>query len=82
MIGNVIDLNSFYEYQLYCKNLHISIKEFTNNTNNAFKIHSNSSIISNITQKYNNIQNNVIKLSEFDWNSDMMKSNSLYIYYI
>ena len=31
-IGDVSNLNSLYEYQLYCKSLHISISEFTNQT--------------------------------------------------
>lgn len=32
-LGNIDDLSVFYEYQLYCKNLHISIKNFTSETN-------------------------------------------------
>lgn len=31
-LGNVNDLDVFYEYQLYCKSLHISLTEFTNTT--------------------------------------------------
>jgi exoribonuclease R len=33
VIGHIDDLPAFYEYQLYCKNLHISIKDFTTQTN-------------------------------------------------
>jgi exoribonuclease R len=29
-LGDVDNLEAFYEYQLYCKSLHISIKDFTN----------------------------------------------------
>ena len=29
VIGNVDELNNFYEYQLYCKSLHASIQDFT-----------------------------------------------------
>lgn len=31
-IGDVSDLNALYEYQLYCKDLHISLSEFTSKT--------------------------------------------------
>ena len=31
-LGNVDNLEAFYEYQLYCKSLYISIAEFTTNT--------------------------------------------------
>ena len=31
-IGTTDDLNAFYEYQLFCKSLHISITDFTNKT--------------------------------------------------
>lgn len=31
-LGDVTDLEVFYEYQLYCKSLHVSIAEFTNKT--------------------------------------------------
>jgi exoribonuclease R len=33
VLGNIDDLSVFYEYQLYCKNLHISMREFTNKAN-------------------------------------------------
>jgi hypothetical protein len=32
-LGNVDNLDAFYEYQLYCKSLHISINEITRNAN-------------------------------------------------
>jgi len=38
VLGNVNDLNIFYEYQLYCKNLNNSINNFTKKTNEALVI--------------------------------------------
>jgi len=32
VLGNIDELPSFYEYQLYCKSLHVSLTEFTNTT--------------------------------------------------
>lgn len=40
-IGDVDNMEAFYEYQLYCKNLHISLTEFTNKTKNILKRHTN-----------------------------------------
>jgi len=37
-IGDVDNLNSFYEYQLYCRSLHISMTEFNNKTREKFKV--------------------------------------------
>ena len=50
-IGNIEDLSSFYEYQLYCKNLFISIKDFTKDVNNAYKKASENSFIDDILKK-------------------------------
>ena len=36
-LGDVDDLCVFYEYQLYCKSLHISINNFTKKTRDSFK---------------------------------------------
>lgn len=57
MIGDVSVLPHFYEYQLFCKNLNISIKDFTKVTNKIIKSLGNSSIIDNLVAKYNNIEN-------------------------
>ena len=58
-IGPVDMLDNFYEYQLYCKSLHISLQKFTKDTNKAFSQHgfqigseSNELFIANIYQKY------------------------------
>ena len=36
-LGNINELSAYYEYQLYCKNLCHSIKEFTNEVNKKMK---------------------------------------------
>ena len=56
MIGDISSLQNFYEYQLYCKNLNLSIKQFTSDTNSIIKYHNFDSIIQNMFFKYN-IQN-------------------------
>ena len=38
VIGNVTDMSSFYEYQLQCKDLVKSIKKFTSDANNSYKL--------------------------------------------
>ena len=43
IIGSVDIIDNFYEYQLYCKSLHISLNNFTKKTRDSFK---------NITQEY------------------------------
>ena len=56
-IGAVNNLNSFYEYHLHCKDLVISIKEFTKNVNRIIKQSVDKAFISNIIQKNPNIEN-------------------------
>ena len=58
-IGDITSLSSFYEYQLYCKNLFISMKEFTNHVNNAYKQASENSFINDIMKKYPQIESRV-----------------------
>ena len=38
-LGGVNNLNSFYEYQLYCKSLYASIQKFTKNTKNRLRLY-------------------------------------------
>ena len=45
-IGDVDDLNCYYEYQLYCKHLHISINDFTNKSRDVLQNTTTDSIIS------------------------------------
>lgn len=50
VIGDVSCLDAFYEYQLYCKSLHISIAEITNNAKVALKRSPIQSYIEQIRQ--------------------------------
>jgi exoribonuclease R len=47
-IGDVDNLEAFYEYQLYCKSLHISITDFTNKTRTCLNKQSQDQFIENI----------------------------------
>ena len=58
-IGDITSLTSFYEYQLYCKNLFISMKEFTNHVNKVYKQASENSFINDILIKYPQIESRV-----------------------
>ena len=61
-IGPVDVLDNFYEYQLYCKSLNISIQKFNKDTNKALKTFSEQKdnehniIISSICKKYPQIE--------------------------
>ena len=48
--GPVDEINNFYEYMMYSKNLNISIHDFTKKTSNIIK---NENIINDIIEKYN-----------------------------
>ena len=50
-------LSGFYEYQLYCKNLAVSIKDFTKFVNQTMKKHVESSYINSILAKNPSIEN-------------------------
>lgn len=52
-LGNVVELNHYYEYILYCKSLNISIQQFTKNVKEKIQKQSNKEIIDKITEKYN-----------------------------
>jgi exoribonuclease R len=55
-IGSVDNLEHFYEYQLYCKNLNLSIQNFNKSLNKAIKKYTDSSIhesiIDNLINSY------------------------------
>jgi exoribonuclease R len=55
-IGQVNELANFYEYQLYCKNLHISINHFEKDTSKAIKkiTDENKELFDLIQEKYPN----------------------------
>jgi len=57
MLGEISNLPSFYEYQLYCKNLAISIKEFTKTVNEQLKQNTNMSYITTIMKQNPMIEN-------------------------
>jgi len=47
-IGDIDNLDAFYEYQLYCKSIHDSITEFTNKTRSVLNQKSNDEYIERI----------------------------------
>ena len=51
-IGDVSDLQNFYEYQLYCKSLYASIQDFTKQTMRKLKVKSEAEFIDQMIQKY------------------------------
>lgn len=59
MLGEISNLSSFYEYQLYCKNLAVSIKDFIKDVNRRMKQNANICYITNIMNKNPNIENRI-----------------------
>ena len=49
-IGDVDNLEAFYEFQLYCKNLHISLADFTNKTRSSLNKKTNDEFVEQIFQ--------------------------------
>ena len=47
-LGDIDNLESFYEYQLYCKNLHIPISDFTNRTRTSLNKKTNEEFVEQI----------------------------------
>jgi exoribonuclease R len=52
-LGDVDDLCVFYEYQLYCKSLHISLNNFTKKTRDSFKTTTQEQYIEKIFKNSN-----------------------------
>jgi len=52
-VGDVDNLDAFYEYQLYCKSLHISLTDFTNNTRKMLNQKTNAEYIEQIFKNPN-----------------------------
>ena len=52
VLGDVTNLNSFYEYQLYCKSLYASIQEFTKKTMNMLRKRTSDYYIQTILKNY------------------------------
>ena len=51
-IGSVDHLPNFYEYQLFCKNLNVSLKEFTKNVKERLKKLPSEELIQNIKRNH------------------------------
>lgn len=47
-LGDVDNLEAFYEYQLYCKNLHVPITDFTNRTRSTLNKKTNDEFVQQI----------------------------------
>ncbi len=58
-LGDVGDINNFFEYQLYCKNLNISMQKFIRDTSNAMKRQTDKFYIAGISDRYSNIENRI-----------------------
>jgi hypothetical protein len=56
VIGPVDILDNFYEYQLYCKSLNASIQKFQRDTMKTLKNNDHDSVIEQIKNKFNNIE--------------------------
>ena len=52
-LGNVSNIDVFYEYQLYCKSLYASIQKFTTETIRALKVKTQHKIINDIIKNNN-----------------------------
>ena len=56
-LGTVDKLNNFYEYQLYCKGLSISIQKFNRATSSAVAKHTEEQYVSHIMELFSSIEN-------------------------
>jgi len=65
VIGPVDILYNFYEYQLYCKNLNLSIRKFQKDTSKAIENHLNYDIFNLIQIKYPLIED---RTDQIKWN--------------
>jgi exoribonuclease R len=61
VIGAVDTLDNFYEYQLYCKSLNISLQKFQKATSKVIQNKSNNVFIENIKEKYKSIEDRTNK---------------------
>jgi len=52
-IGDVDNLDSFFEYQLYCKSLHVSLNEFNKKTNDSLRQKTHNEYIESIYKNSN-----------------------------
>lgn len=59
VIGDINILPNFYEYQLYCKNLYVSLNQFTKDTMKKLKEITNDIFINTISTNNNSIENRI-----------------------
>ena len=64
VIGPVDILDNFYEYQLYCKSLNISIQKFQKSISKTLNKNSNDAFIESIKEKYKTIED---RTNKFEW---------------
>ena len=71
IVGDINVLSNFYEYQLYCKNLYVSLSLFTKDTMRKLKQHSNELFIKTISSNNKSIENRIdnYKIFTIDPNS-------------
>ena len=55
-LGDVSNLTSFYEYQLYCKSLNASIQKFTQDTTRVLKKYTEDEVVNKILNAYPQIK--------------------------
>ena len=67
-LGNINELQNFYEYILYCKSLNISIQQFTKHAKKKIQNRSNEEFIQGIVYKYN--IKSITKKDEFVFSID------------
>lgn len=66
IIGEVSKLESFYEYQLYCKSLKSSIQSFTKKSMKIVKERTEQTIIEDIITKYNCVDHRHLNVFSID----------------
>jgi len=64
VIGPVDSLDNFYEYQLYCKSLNVSLQKFQKDTSKTIQNKGQQVFIENIKEKYKNIED---RTKQKDW---------------
>ena len=64
VIGQVDGLDNFYEYQLYCKSLNISLQKFQKATSKSIQNNSNDVFIDSIKLKYPSIED---RTNKYNW---------------
>ena len=73
-LGDINNLAAYYEYQLYCKNLCISIKEFTNEVTRKMQNRSEKDFINTIISNNKNIES---RFDSFIFSIDPKSSGDL-----